>query len=293
MYNRPFSYKRKEVKNEADDLAEDKPQEKESRFSCKKLFGKRSMKFAEYFHGKGLTVQDLPKAIICHELMGYAVLGITWGACYHFPMSENPYLKMPMQKALAMVPKCLAEPVNSNPLLASRLGGAYMEAACVRKLMRPITFPGKLFLTYKLVQAIPDITLPQLGNKSKNDIADARIVEITEDSPSKCLFRQRDLSSTPHPVNMNVHNATPTSPAQTQASSQMASNVAAAAHTGKVEPQYYTYQDSIKQRDAINKEVSSDMGYSGYMKLGEVMGKSRSLKLTCPIRAKKSGHMQL
>lgn len=105
-------------------------------------------------------MQDLPKAIVCHELMGYVMLGLTWTACYHFPISDIPFLKGPMDRLTSMVPAVLSNPVNNNPFLCSKFGKAYMESACLRKLIRPITLPGKLFLTYKMVQILPDIELP-------------------------------------------------------------------------------------------------------------------------------------
>lgn len=120
----------------------------------------RSHKFIPYFQEKGLGIQDIPKAIVCHEMMGYVMLGLTWTACYHFPISDIPFLKGPMDRLTSMVPQVLSNPVNNNPFLCSKFGKAYMESACLRKLIRPITLPGKLFLTYKMVQIMPDIGLP-------------------------------------------------------------------------------------------------------------------------------------
>lgn len=114
-------------------------------------------RLTKYFEEKGLTVQDLPKAILCHELMGIFMLALTWSSCYYFPPSQNRFLKEPIAKMLAMVPKTLSGPVTSNAFLSSRIGTSYLESSCLRKLIRPITLPSKLFLTYKLVQLLPNL----------------------------------------------------------------------------------------------------------------------------------------
>lgn len=125
---------------------------------AKKILPKKEFKqdkFSKYFQGKGLTVNDLPKAIICHELMGVFMLALTWSTCYFFPPSQNRFLKEPIAKMISMVPKVLSGPVTSNPFLSSRLGSSYLESSCLRKLIRPITLPSKLYLTYRLVKVLP------------------------------------------------------------------------------------------------------------------------------------------
>lgn len=112
-------------------------------------------KFSKYFEGKGLTVNDLPKAIICHELLGIFMLALTWSTCYFFPPSQNRFLKEPIAKMISMVPKALSGPVTNNAFLSSRIGTSYLESSCIRKLIRPMTLPSKLYLTYKLVQVLP------------------------------------------------------------------------------------------------------------------------------------------
>lgn len=129
-------------------------------------FGKAKQKkrdnMLSYFKHKGLTVQDLPKAILCHELMGIVILALTWSSCYYFPPSQNKFLKEPISRMLALVPTAVAGSVQSNAFLSSRLGTSYIESACLRKILRPVLLPSKLYLTYKMVQMVPD--LPLLGH---------------------------------------------------------------------------------------------------------------------------------
>jgi hypothetical protein len=126
-------------------------------------------RFSRYFEGKGLTVTDLPKAIVCHELMGIFMLALTWSTCYFFPLSQNQYLKEPIARMVAMVPKALSGTVTSNPFLSSRIGTSYLESSCLRKLIRPITLPSKLYLTYQLVQVLPNFHL--IGQKGRGNTA--------------------------------------------------------------------------------------------------------------------------
>jgi hypothetical protein len=126
----------------------------------------------KYFEDKGLTVQDLPKAIVCHELLGALVLALTWSSCYYFPPSQSQYIKEPIARMLALVPDAVTGPVKSNGFLSSRLGASYIESACVRKLLRPIMLPSKLYLTYKMVQMVPDIPLPGLCSHSSQGTAE-------------------------------------------------------------------------------------------------------------------------
>lgn len=157
------------VKSKVKDDIED-GQPKQKRFRLRNMF--RSHKFIPYFQEKGLTIQDLPKAIVCHELMGYCMLGITWAACYHFPISGIPFFKAPMEKVISFVPKALSDPVAANPFLCSKYGKSYMESTCLRKLLRPITLPGKLYLTYKMVQVLPDISLPSFCTTPSSSTVD-------------------------------------------------------------------------------------------------------------------------
>jgi hypothetical protein len=137
-------------------------------------------RFSRYFEGKGLTVADLPKAIVCHELMGIFMLALTWSTCYYFPLSQNQFLKEPMARMVAMVPKALSGPVTSNPFLSSRIGTSYLESSCLRKLIRPITLPSKLYLTYRLVQVLPNFHL--IGQKKGNNNACTEPLASIEDT---------------------------------------------------------------------------------------------------------------
>ncbi|KAJ1440278.1 hypothetical protein B484DRAFT_427448, partial [Ochromonadaceae sp. CCMP2298] len=107
-------------------------------------------KISEHFTEHGFSAADVPKAIVVHEMLGIAMLALTWSTCYHFPPSQNRYLKAPIASLMNLIPKKLSGPVASNTFLSSKLGSSYLESSCLRKLIRPMTFPSKLYVTFKL-----------------------------------------------------------------------------------------------------------------------------------------------
>lgn len=100
------------------------------------------------FQDNGLTANDLTKAIVIHELLGIFMLALTWTLCYHFQISQLPVLQKPLAKISSMMPNV----ISSNEFLNSRMGVAYCESSCLRKLIRPVTLPTKVIATVKLVQ---------------------------------------------------------------------------------------------------------------------------------------------
>ena len=112
------------------------------------------------FKEKGFTTSQLGKAIFVHELLGILMLAVTWGSCYRWPPSQHPILKEPVTRMLAAVPSGISNVFQGNGFLSSRLGSAYIESSCCRKLIRPITLPGKMFVTFKVVEVI---SLPHIN----------------------------------------------------------------------------------------------------------------------------------
>lgn len=104
------------------------------------------------FSEKGFSSRDIPKAIVIHELMGILMLALTWSFCYMFPISQQTFLKQPIQRIMHSMPKGLSNSISSNGFINSRFGSSYIESSCLRKLIRPATLPAKIFLTFKLVE---------------------------------------------------------------------------------------------------------------------------------------------
>lgn len=115
-------------------------------------FGLRS-RLINAFKEQGLTAEDIATAVVIHEAMGIFMLALTWSLCYFFPLSTFPILAKPLAKIASLMPKVIA----GNELLTSRLGVAYGESSCLRKLIRPLTLPTKIVLTVKLVPLVRQI----------------------------------------------------------------------------------------------------------------------------------------
>jgi len=103
----------------------------------------------------GFNKQDLPKAIVCHEALGVIILALTWSACYVWPMSQNPLLMKPISRIKNYIPVSTLSKISAgiekfpvNP----RITESYIESSCFRKIVRPITIPGKLWLTLRLLR---------------------------------------------------------------------------------------------------------------------------------------------
>lgn len=78
---------------------------------------------------------------------------MTWSGCYFYPPSQSPLLKKPIAKMLSAIPSGIGNKFQQNGFLNSKLGSAYIESSCCRKIIRPFTLPGKLYVTFKAVEA--------------------------------------------------------------------------------------------------------------------------------------------
>lgn len=123
--------------------------------------GKLMEKFVKKF---GISMKDAPKAIVIHELLGIMMLAITWSFCYRFPPSQIPFLKAPIAKIIDVVriPPKVTSFVSNIKLPFMQVGdanskkvvSAYIESSCMRKLVRPVTLPGKIWLTCHLLRKL-------------------------------------------------------------------------------------------------------------------------------------------
>ena len=105
--------------------------------------------------------KDIPKAIIIHEFLGIAMLFVTWTLCYRLQPSQSPFFRARAGELAKLIPQKFSTSMSSinipfidKNFISSRFGTSYIESSCLRKLIRPITLPGKVVLTYKLVRAL-------------------------------------------------------------------------------------------------------------------------------------------
>ncbi|RYZ83029.1 MAG: hypothetical protein EOP04_20775 [Proteobacteria bacterium] len=122
---------------------------------------------------KGFGPSDIPKAIFIHELLGMFMLALTWSLCYFYPLSQSPMFVKPLAVISSKMPAALAKSLEANKFLSSPIGVSYVESSCLRKLIRPLTLPGKVFLTFKLVELLHKFdrskaaTLPTVDDTKK------------------------------------------------------------------------------------------------------------------------------
>jgi hypothetical protein len=91
---------------------------------------------------------SLPKAILIHEILGISILLFTWTMCIFVKPSSLPILQGPINKVASMIPSGIKSSYNNNyiaEILSTNLGKSYVEASCLRKCIRPITIPAKIY----------------------------------------------------------------------------------------------------------------------------------------------------
>ena len=125
----------------------------------------------DYFTSQGLTVGDLPLALVYHELISVAFAAGAWTVCYH----AQPALRLatPLGRVLPTAARA-----KTASLYAAALGAAEQQVvrqAWLKKLplvraaepqrlvvslgeslvgrgfLKPVTFVGKLWLSYEAV----------------------------------------------------------------------------------------------------------------------------------------------
>ena len=134
---------------------------------CKALMGR----IKDYFTSQGLSVGDIPLALLYHEVISVAFAAAVWSACYQV----QPALTLSKPLGRVLPPAARA---NTASLYTAALGAAEKQVvrqAWLRKLplvrsaepqrlvvslaeslvtrgaMKPITFVGKLWLSYEAV----------------------------------------------------------------------------------------------------------------------------------------------
>ena len=70
-------------------------------------------------------------------------------------MSQSVLLKQPISKLKSMIPAATMTKMSASfqklPL-SEKVIESYIESSCFRKLVRPLTIPGKLWLTYEIIR---------------------------------------------------------------------------------------------------------------------------------------------
>jgi hypothetical protein len=123
----------------------------------------------------GLAPHQLPAALLIHELLGLTLLAGLWGVCYRLQPTKTVLTIPPVAAAVtrlrARFPDSFhrlnqrAERAQSSRWYLRldslfhrwrrpntiRLSTSFGESIVLRRLLAPITIPGKLWVTYHLV----------------------------------------------------------------------------------------------------------------------------------------------
>ena len=113
---------------------------------------------------RGLKKGDLPKAILIHELLGLCFLAITWTTCYYLPPSQIPVLKVPFERINRLIPQSIQS--NTPNFIKGKVGCAYLESSCLRKILRPFSIPAKMIVTYNVITFLALKEQQQLSSSS-------------------------------------------------------------------------------------------------------------------------------
>ncbi|GMH34483.1 hypothetical protein BSKO_02317 [Bryopsis sp. KO-2023] len=120
-----------------------------------------------YFRERGLTAKDIPTAFVVHEIMSVTFALSTWVGCYYLQPGKSvarPLRQMLGKSKSKAVQKTYLSSVSRAkkivakvPLVdkgnATRLTTSCAESAIFRLAVKPITVPGKLWATWRIITA--------------------------------------------------------------------------------------------------------------------------------------------
>jgi hypothetical protein len=117
-----------------------------------------------YLEEKGLTATDIPKAAVVHEAMGLTYLLGAWGLCYKAQPTQRLGDMMPNVKAKLMQKGRFSDALlkaeakveswqwmRKTGLDNKKLVVGLAESVVMRNVLRPVTIPLKLWLTWKII----------------------------------------------------------------------------------------------------------------------------------------------
>jgi hypothetical protein len=108
------------------------------------------------FQDLGLDRKDIPRAIVVHELLGITLLIVTMGTCWILQPSKNPVIRQGIVNVAKLLPESVRSSYQNSNVLNNKMTTAYLESSCLRKIIRPITLPGKMIVTYKVVRKLSE-----------------------------------------------------------------------------------------------------------------------------------------
>jgi len=124
----------------------------------------------KFLKDKGLGVEDVPKGLVVHEVIGVGILLSAWGFCHMFKPSsklvnvlkarnigqwERAKKRVETSRLMNYARK------NFSAQQTARLGVSFAESFVLRKALVPVLVPLKLWLSYQIVLQTKSCTTKQ------------------------------------------------------------------------------------------------------------------------------------
>ena len=117
----------------------------------------------EFLSSKGITPQNMGKAIIVHEVLGVTILMTAWAGCFLIKPSKHLINTLQLRRTdqwrraeTRMQSSRLVSLVRDNKYLSSNTASAvtiaFGESYFLRKLAMPVLVPLKFWLTYQIIK---------------------------------------------------------------------------------------------------------------------------------------------
>jgi len=122
-------------------------------------------RLGEEFTRLGLEPRDVPMAVVLHEVVGAAVAAFLWAMCYHVRPTRHALLR----GAPARLARAAEEKARASVMLAQipgdpgRLAVALGESVALRAVIKPVTFPGKIWAAYRLTLGLKAVAGASFG----------------------------------------------------------------------------------------------------------------------------------
>lgn len=131
--------------------------------------------FQDSLVANNVSPMDVPIAVVLYQFVSIGLLAITWTACYYIQPMKTPIftpvtqaveasgnsivigLRTTYAKALVAAEGVIAKApmVRGRDVDTQRLATALAESSVFRKFVKPITFPGKLWVTWRIMEILP------------------------------------------------------------------------------------------------------------------------------------------
>jgi hypothetical protein len=132
-----------------------------------------------FLEDHGLSASDLPIFVLVHTALSIVLVSSTWLWCYQNPnptfltrriskLTQQHYRFPVTTTGKSPIPKVQQLLQDTIPSLdATKLATSFIEAKLGRLVIKPITVPARLWLSWRATFAFKEITKRKHNNKAK------------------------------------------------------------------------------------------------------------------------------